>query len=40
MNTQSQIEQNMKEKLIKLDREIEELKKDIRQKQAIIDDLQ
>lgn len=39
MSTQSQIEQNLKEKIVKLDREIEDLKKEIRQKSAIIDEL-
>jgi chromosome segregation ATPase len=39
ISTQSQIEQTLKERIVKLDREIEELKKDLRQKTQTIEDL-
>ena len=38
MSTQSQIEQSLKEKIVKLDREIEELKKENRLKQNKLED--
>ncbi len=39
MSTQAQIEQNLKEKIVKLDRELEEAKKEARLRQSAIDDV-
>jgi uncharacterized protein (DUF927 family) len=39
ISTQSQIEQTLKERIVKLDREIEELKKELRQKTQTVEDL-